>query len=876
MKVTRITSKLSAWGVLLVMLSLCTIPAIAQSKKTPSSKLSYIHRLTPGDGYMVAGELWETIKPMNSEEANGIEDPLANEDYLHWITIGPDGSNWHDPGGFWPGGYEVTNHWRDGRRLIFPVFEADGWPGYETGNLVRDADRTADTRFMFAYYSPSLPGADDPNRNYRGTKGSGTPTGARFVDDSRTHLVYEAGWPTTAGIDFQIRAHQYTSNEQNLNDFVGLEITLTNTGVVDTDGDGTPELTNHEIDALGALAWGLPTIAVRVRQTGVRNANIFGAGRTMGYMATPDATGAPYDALVWYANVPPTRSAGRTAPATGERRMGVNDGRFLSGYTDVWNGWKWHAVKQGSFEDGLSSASPDKQTLFGTHPVGEGPQRGWYTSMHWQGGLADIRDSEKTFRSATATWYEDYGKSTISPEEANLAPNSSFFSGGTDGDVTTFVPGNTAARPNGDFKYASQDIGEASGITQPLWEDALNPQAASGNFYGGDGFNLEYTFGEELNSGIGPYNLAVGESITIVFSVATGYRFEGLWEAYEALEWAFDRGWDITADMPTPPAPDVAVVSTADGTALVRWTDASTIDGQISGYKIWRTAQFRRREFLDEGFRILDRYHHIHDVNADRSAFLDAVNPYFDAESEFVSETQGVYQGNEWGTYDLIAKIPNGDLGQYSDGADGYDFSFEDEEAITGFTYWYYVAAYKEGSFMGPQGAVPVGHIESSNWNRNGRNSPNALPGEIGLDSPWGGTYPFADRNADFPSAGSEQLQNIGYKFTVSPPVAAVTDVPNLITVSPNPYKRTGLNDVRNDPASHSIDFLNLPEEYTLTILDVSGQIVFQAVVEGAVDGKFTWNMFSKDGVEVSSGLYIYHVQYGGGEEVTGHFAILR
>ena len=867
--------KTTTWGVLLVLMSVVSAPAIGQSKKTPSSKLQYLQRFTPGDGYMVAGELWETIKPMNTEEGNGVEDPLANDDYLHWITIGPDGGNWHDPGGFWPGGYEVTNHWRDGRRLIFPVFEADGWPGYAEGNLVRDADRTTDTRFMFAYYSPTLPGADDPNRNYRGTKGSSTPSGARFTDETRSQLVYEAGWPTTAGIDFQIRAHQYTNNEQNLNDFVALEITMTNTGVVDTDGDGTPEATDHEVDGLGALAWGLPTIAVRVRQTGVRNANIFGAGRTMGYFGTPDENGHPYDVLTWYANVPPNRAEGRSTPAAGERRMGVNDGRFLSGYTDVWNGWKWLAVKQGSYEDGLTSLSPDKTTVFGSHPIGADEQRGWYSSVHWQSSLSDIRDSEKTFRSTMATWFEDYGKNSVGVEETNLNPNSAYFSGGTADDITTWVVGDAAARPNGDFKYATSDISQDAGITQPVWEPALNPDANSGDFYGGDGFNLEYVFSQEMISGIGPYNLAVGESITVVFTVATGFRFEGMWDSYEAADWAFERGWDISADMPTPPTPDISVESTQDETAIVRWTDVAGIDPDIDGYKIWRTAQFRRREFLDEGFRILDKYHQIHDLNADRSAFLDDVNPFFDAEAEFVSDIQGVYQGNEWGTYDLIAKIPISDVGQFADAVNGYDYMFEDTEAITGFTYWYYVSAYKEGSYTGPQGAVPVSHIESSNWNRNGRNSPNAMAGEIGLDSPWGGTYPFADRNADFPAAGTEQFQNIGYKFTVSPPIAAPADVANLITVSPNPYKRTGLNDNRADPASHDINFLNLPEAYTLTIIDVSGQIVFQTIVEDAVDGKFTWDMFSKDGVEVASGLYIYHVEHSGGE-VTGHFAILR
>jgi hypothetical protein len=216
-----------------------------------------------------------------------------------------------------------------------------------------------------------------------------------------------------------------------------------------------------------------------------------------------------------------------------------------------------------------------------------------------------------------------------------------------------------------------------------------------------------------------------------------------------------------------------------------------------------------------------------------------------------------------------------GSVSQYqTDVAPSYNFAYEDLEAITGFTYWYYVSAYKDGSFTGPQGPVSAGHIESSNWNRNGRNDPSAAPGELGLVTPWGGTYPFADRNADFPSGG-EALQNIGYQFTVTPPAADPADVADLITVSPNPYKVTGLNDVRNNPSSHNIDFLNLPSAYKLTILDVSGQIIFFTERAAGTDGKFTWDLFSKDGTEVASGLYIYHVEYGD-NAVTGHFAILR
>ena len=91
-------------------------------------------------------------------------------------------------------------------------------------------------------------------------------------------------------------------------------------------------------------------------------------------------------------------------------------------------------------------------------------------------------------------------------------------------------------------------------------------------------------------------------------------------DAMEAADWAFNRGWDITAELPAPPAPDVQVESTTDGTAIVRWTDVTSLDGDVDGYKIWRAAQFRRTAWLDAGFRLVDRYHHQHEVGADVSS----------------------------------------------------------------------------------------------------------------------------------------------------------------------------------------------------------------------------------------------------------------
>jgi hypothetical protein len=881
-----------------LLLIICVVvdSARAQSGNTPSSLLQYnsSKQYTPGDGYMVAGDVWETVKPLNTNDDNLLNNSFRGIGMTSYMHMGSNDVTHNNPGGMWPAGYRVINLFRNARKFGFPVFKSDGWPGYVEGNPIFDIDAGKDSRFMTATYGPNLSGAGDPARDYQRE--------AHYTDATRTHLIYEAGWPSTAGIDFKLRAHQYTPNEQNVNDFVTMEITMTNTGEVDSDADGDLEATGNVIDAVTASLQGETAPAVKIsfngrRLGGTDGGSKFGAGRTFGYVGAPDESGSPYDMLAYFANVPPGRTGGRSVPPPGERDFGINNYTNKDGYTDIWGAWRWMGVKQGSIEDfndsyanlgAINASSTDKQTLFGTHPIGEGAERGWYTSHTFQPQLVTYRynDSAKEFRAATAVWYEDYGRAADGgTRPVNLAPNGRFFASGSADDVTTFVPAASPQRPHGDFKYASEDVNKEVGIQQPVWEPGWNPTLAGNgspsdaDFYDAIGYTREWTFGESNKTGVGPFSLDVGESITFVFVAAAGFRFEGVRDAIEAAEWAWERGWDIRSDLPAPPAPEVQVASTVTGTAVVRWTDVQNLDSEVDGYKIWRAAQYRRRDYLEEGMRLVDQFHHQHEVEASTDALLDPINPYFDA-ADFAfsgSDVAGTYQPEEWGTYDLITKIPVGDLSQYAATGGSYDFEFEDENAIAGFTYWYYVSSYKEGgSWTGPMGPVTVGHLESSGVvNRNGRNSPDAPIATIGLDTPWSGTYPFAYENENYPDEGTLGFKNIGTSFTVTPPVASDDDVARLITVSPNPYKITGLNDVRTNPSSHNLSFLNLPSDYTITIMDVSGQIMLQESVEAASDGRYVWDMFSKDGVEVSSGLYIYHVAYGG-REVVGHFAILR
>lgn len=869
---------------LAIALVVCFVPeAEAQPKDRPSSLL----KMSPKegfdtDGYMVGGDYWNTVKPLNSaDEKMGALGPVTQA----MILGSTDGLR--NPNGLWPSGYRFTQTFRGGHSITLPVFDADGWPEYGSGNPIYGADGTQDdggqngtSRYMFAAFNESVAGADDPSRNYTRP--------ARYTDETRTHLVYESGFPTTAGIDVRIRAHQFTPNEQNLNDFVVMEVTLENTGEPDTDADGEVDATGNVVHGVAMDVSTSPTPSIRISDDGSRNGDGFDGGRNFGYVATEGENGEPYNLFTYFKGL---NLDGQPSPGEGERAFGVNFFDNREGYTDIWNGWEYLGVKQGgipsadtrsrsSYPSTITASSPDKQTAFGTHPIGEGPRKGWYTSSQWRSELGSASASDLGFWNATATWYEDYGKTTSSRSGADVSPNSNFFSGGTAGDITTFTVGNPNARPNGDFKYASEEDIATPAMAEPLFEEQWNPEVTNGNFYGGKGFMRNYPFSGSPGQGVGPFELDVDEEITIVFVSGAGYRLDGLIDATDAAEWAWEQGWDIRNALPVPAAPDMNVESTSKPSARISWTDVSGIgNASVDGYKIWRASQFQQTDYTDVGMRVMDRYHHQHSVDADLDQFKDPVNELFSPPQGFFSgSAQGIYQPAEWGHYELVANIPVSELDQYQASGGPYDYSFEDSEAITGFTYWYYVSAYSEGSFSGPQGSVTASHIESSNMNRNGRNAPDAPSGEIGLASQWADTYPFAFQNANYPAEGSEHLQNIGASYTLVPPASPVDSVAQNITVTPNPYKRTALNDVRSDPSSHFVTFLNLPERYKLTIIDVTGQIVFQRTEEGARNGQFKWNLFSKDGVEVASGLYLYHVQYGQNfnREKTGYLSILR
>ena len=175
----------------------------------------------------------------------------------------------------------------------------------------------------------------------------------------------------------------------------------------------------------------------------------------------------------------------------------------------------------------------------------------------------------------------------------------------------------------------------------------------------------------------------------------------------------------------------------------------------------------------------------------------------------------------------------------------GFNYRYEDKDVVLGFSYWYYVAAYKEGTYTGPDGET-TNRIETHSTNRNGA---------TGL---WQLTFPFATNNANFG------------KLTPS-------DVGQPVGVRPNPYKKAALHDNKANVYDHKLLFYNLPPACKITITDVAGQIidVINFSSSDANKGSIFWDMFSKDGIEVASGVYVYVVESPSGSKV-GYFSILR
>jgi hypothetical protein len=855
-------------------------------------------RVVPGHGVFVAGDLWLDIFPISAATTSGIwyqqvlptYNPAASltTSAAHNQTIfrlGCQNRQWEEPITQWPSGFPQGNYWNSN-------FEGAVWdhdPAFNPSTK-KSYFPEATSRYAFMFYTTQLNGATDPARTYA--------RDAKFIDATRRdQVIYECGFPTNVGIDVKLTARQFTLNWNNLNDFVLFEFSFMNTGAVDIDGDGAIEQTNHKIDA---FTFGT-TREVAMGSGGAELSGTRGTDytcqRLSGYVGDDDPDGNPWDMTVSFPGANPALN-----PTKAD--FGMNNYSAKT-FLDRWQGMSFLAAKQGTG----NPANPDKKTIWGTPGVGSGTNRGWFASAgngnnlivgtrydNFYNSGVHIGGPLVSFAAYAGAFMLDGGKSLDGSKIRSPKPNLRFFDSGDTLDYRTWAvkpaiatklaagtPLVEAERPNGDQKLNSLDPVLAATAFRQKWEDGkadstTNYAAGWGNWT--KGYSWDNNFDSGLFAGIGPFSLDVGETVTIVFIEYAGYRLEGVQRAVRSARWAYGTRWAAPANafdlgFTIPKAPDMKVEITPSGTANIRWDTRAETDGDFAGYKVWRSTNAPPNfEWIKGGMRAVDRYQEQMAPGPIQDLYMKPVNPKFAGRADILATpTKGMGQGREWGPYQLVAVIPKTALGSVTSPSGTFNYLYEDKTVIYGFDYWYYVAAYKEGSYTMYTGET-IPRIESSNLNRNGRS---------GL---WLGTYSYADNNVNFPTTDAGK-KDIGARFTVRSRTVSQSDLNNGVLVPkaiPNPYKRAAAFDNIQSSTDHKIKFFNLPARGRLTILDVAGQIVDQIDFDnqsGVSD--VTWTMFSKDGVEVANGLYIFVVESGAGVglvsgsyKYVGKFAILR
>jgi hypothetical protein len=843
---------------LILLLALLPVSLRAQTAKA-TSVFGF-----PGAGVLQAGDLWESFLPENSDNGYYSESPAVVSTFGRrtFIRMGNYDRQWSTPNSSYPNSYFWQNYWE--KEMAVYVYDRDTTfnpasiggaanPSFFVGD--KPLPQSTYENYAQLSYKTTVVGAKDSTRNYT--------IEPYFTDSRRQHVVYEAAWPTNVGIDVKFRAHGFAApNWGNLNDFVLIEITLKNTGVVDMNMDGTAEKTNHVIQAFDYWMGAQSYMSITNYKTGGRAGGTTQTpiGRQTAYIGDPDPQGFPWD----FVTVFPSATTYNPAPGSGKTDLGFNHGPSKE-YSDLWYGWTMLDVKQGSMPADVTTtvnSLTSKNTIFNTHPIGTGVQRGWYAGgsaakLAW--GLSSPRDY---FNVCAAQWFKDGGK-TVQNARANLDLNynPNFFASGTKEDILSFVPLAQPGRPDGDYKLTGT-------FDQVSFEDGTGYPAGYGKF--SIGASHTENFDGEMYQSVGPFALNVGESVTIVLATVAGYRLEGIQRAVEAARWAFSQNLQVPQ---TPSLPKVLTKPTPNKSITIEWDKAAETDANFAGYKIWKSSQVKKKSFLDQGMRIIDKYQEQSDPGPIPDALKKPVNPKFDAFAAInATSLKGIYQPDTWGTWDLLTVIPKSALTGFTavtnpgtSTTTGYAYKYEDKETILGFTYWYYVSAFKDvpSGIAGPGGQTTT-RIETHSTNRNGAS---------GL---WLNTYPFAFANANFPPVTNvAAYQAIGGSQTVVSAVAANLSVAT-VGVRPNPYKRAALHDNRSQVYDHKLMFYNLPAQAKITIIDVAGQIidVINFTSSNGVGSVF-WDMFSKDGIEVSSGLYIYVVESSVGKQI-GHFAILR
>jgi len=331
--------------------------------------------------------------------------------------------------------------------------------------------------------------------------------------------------------------------------------------------------------------------------------------------------------------------------------------------------------------------------------------------------------------------------------------------------------------------------------------------------------------------------LAVGDTATFVVAVLAGAGLANTQQAAANARKAYDWNWNL----PKPPAaPQIAadgVQTNALGQIEVTW---SYSDAQISaadpdkgtadfaGFRVYKAAAAPRVSSSDimtaEG------------VSADNSS---------DGGTMIGDPTVGAkFTSASTGPYTLEKDIGSADLSTYANG-DG-TYTWTDENAAMGLTYWYYVSAYDLAGTDAVHGSVPS------------------------LESYYTMCYPMQAA----PDGGGGMISDTPPATTVSVESLTYTGLDgetNDVFVAPNPWRGSVMEKFHGATTANSyfVRFYNVKNGEAIRVFDVGGNLVYKATATN--DGPFEWNLVSRTRNQVVTGVYYWQV----GNQ-SGKLAVIR
>lgn len=122
------------------------------------------------------------------------------------------------------------------------------------------------------------------------------------------------------------------------------------------------------------------------------------------------------------------------------------------------------------------------------------------------------------------------------------------------------------------------------------------------------------------------------------------------------------------------------------------------------------------------------------------------------------------------------------------------------------------------------------------------------------------------------------------YEFSVkaakNDPAQAKTDL-SRVAVVPDPYIASASWEkplyFTSGRGERRVDFIHLPPQCTIKIFTLDGKLVRTLEHDNPIeDGHHSWDLTSKDGLEVAPGVYIFHVDAPGVGEKMGRFALIK